>query len=147
MWATSSRSRSTTSKISVCSSTNKASVNPPFVHIWFRGFTKCFESPPDIILHTFNCLLSIDRVTYANAWLAFVAYIFWSTAPSMTRFWLMRLLEPLSICICLAMLRLLCWWSGLWTRAIHESSMIGWYNGNDLDDDGNELVHAISKND
>ena len=52
----------------------------------------------------------------------FAAYISWSSAPCMTRFWLMRLLEPV---LCLAMLSMLCRWSGLRTRAIHECSMIG----------------------
>ena len=54
-------------------------------------------------------------------------------------FWLMCLLEPY---ICLAMLSMLCRWSGLRTRAIHECSMIGqmgmMYSG-----DGNEMVWDV----
>ena len=37
--------------------------------------SKCFESPPDIICIRFNCLLSIDRVTYVDACLPCYLYI------------------------------------------------------------------------
>ena len=42
-----------------------------FEHIWSRSFFKCFESPPNTICIRFNCLLSIDRVTYVDACLPF----------------------------------------------------------------------------
>ena len=56
-----------------------------FEHTWSRPFFKCFESPPDIICIRFNCLLSVDRVTYVDACFSFAAYISWSSAPSITR--------------------------------------------------------------
>ena len=45
----------------------------------------CFESPPDIICIRFNCLLSVDRVTYVDACFSLAAYISCSSAPSITR--------------------------------------------------------------
>ena len=59
----------------------------------------------------------------------------------MTRFWLMRLLETI---IYLAMLEMLCRWSGLRTRAIHECSMIGQMGMMYLGD-GNKVVCDITK--
>ena len=34
-----------------------------------------FEYPPDTICIRFNCLLSVDRVTYVDACFSFAAYI------------------------------------------------------------------------
>ena len=77
-----------------------------FEHICSRPFFKCFESPPDIICIRFNCLLSIDRVSYVDACLPFAAYISWSSAPSITRV-LAYASARAFIYICLAMLSML----------------------------------------